>query len=243
MSHPAADPVPALHVVQLADVASQPWRNGGGVTRELLAWPSPESWTVRVSVARIDRDGAFSAFPGVWRAFAVLRGNGVELSWPADADRAARVITAHDDAATFDGSEVPHCRLLDGATDALNVMFPMPLRGVPTGQMRRVEQGVAWSAPAAEMGGAAWRAMYTDTPCTLHVGNHATRQSLDVRAGSLVWCDLASPNQPSATPWRVDALAPLRAWWIVSTIPHASPVGSHVASHVASQVASHISSE
>ena len=45
--------------------------NGGGVTRELLAWPTASEWTVRLSVADITRDGPFSAFAGIDRA---LRG-------------------------------------------------------------------------------------------------------------------------------------------------------------------------
>jgi environmental stress-induced protein Ves len=39
------------HVVQLADVAVMPWRNGGGVTRELAAWPARDAWHWRMSVA------------------------------------------------------------------------------------------------------------------------------------------------------------------------------------------------
>ena len=27
------------NLVRLADLAPQPWKNGGGTTRELLAWP------------------------------------------------------------------------------------------------------------------------------------------------------------------------------------------------------------
>ncbi len=29
-----------VHVVSVADIAAQPWRNGGGVTRPLLSWPT-----------------------------------------------------------------------------------------------------------------------------------------------------------------------------------------------------------
>ena len=50
------------------------WRNGGGRTRELLAWPDAADWKVRVSVADVESDGPFSAFPGVQRWFAVLEG-------------------------------------------------------------------------------------------------------------------------------------------------------------------------
>jgi environmental stress-induced protein Ves len=58
---------------------AQTWRNGGGSTRELLAWPEAGAWQLRISVAEITRDGPFSAFAGVQRWFAVLRGDGVRL--------------------------------------------------------------------------------------------------------------------------------------------------------------------
>ncbi|MDW3472061.1 HutD family protein [Escherichia coli] len=29
------------------DKPLQPWRNGGGVTRQLLAWPDDENWLLR----------------------------------------------------------------------------------------------------------------------------------------------------------------------------------------------------
>ena len=51
------------HTVALADVPAQAWRNGGGTMRELLAWPDASDWQLRVSVAEIEADGPFSAFP------------------------------------------------------------------------------------------------------------------------------------------------------------------------------------
>lgn len=66
-------------MVGLDAVASTPWRNGGGATRELLAWPDPRDWAIRLSVAEVERDGPFSQFPGVRRWFAVLSGGGVRL--------------------------------------------------------------------------------------------------------------------------------------------------------------------
>ena len=70
----------ALKHVRVVDTAPQAWRNGGGSTRELLAWPAGADWRVRVSVAEIGADGPFSAFDGVERWFAVLSGAGVVLS-------------------------------------------------------------------------------------------------------------------------------------------------------------------
>ena len=50
--------------VRAADVVPTPWRNGRGRTRELPAQPAGPDWTIRVSMADIDTDGPFSAFPG-----------------------------------------------------------------------------------------------------------------------------------------------------------------------------------
>ena len=71
----------APRIVHIDDVRAQPWKNGGGLTRELLAWPSRDAWSVRVSVADIERDGPFSPFPGVERWFTVLEGAGVVLDF------------------------------------------------------------------------------------------------------------------------------------------------------------------
>ncbi|MDO8252256.1 MAG: HutD family protein, partial [Rhodoferax sp.] len=67
-------------LVQLADAVPRPWRNGGGVTRELLAWPQADDWIWRMSVAEVAHSGPFSRFEGVQRWFAVLGGAGVRLS-------------------------------------------------------------------------------------------------------------------------------------------------------------------
>ena len=52
-----------LQLVRVDAVAAVPWRNGGGVTRELLAWPDPRDWLLRVSVAEISASGPFSQLP------------------------------------------------------------------------------------------------------------------------------------------------------------------------------------
>jgi hypothetical protein len=102
----------------VADAPVQPWKNGGGRTRELLAWPTPQDWWLRISVAEIERDGPFSAFVGVDRWFGVLAGDGVALEWPGHRER----VDPAGDLLHFDGGEPPDARLLGGATTDLNVM-------------------------------------------------------------------------------------------------------------------------
>ena len=106
------------HQVSLDGAAATPWKNGGGTTRELLAWPAGE-WSVRVSVARIDASGPFSAYPGVARWFAVLSGAGVKLR----VDGREHTVLPGDQPLCFDGDSSTGCELLSGATEDFNLML------------------------------------------------------------------------------------------------------------------------
>jgi uncharacterized protein len=133
-----------IHTVRSADVTPQPWKNGGGRTRELLAWPRHDDWLVRVSVADIEADGPFSAFAGIDRCFAVLEGSGVVLSLPHGRVR----LTALDDTISFAGEAAPMCHLIDGPTRDLNLMVR---RGAGRASMQREPQyGTRWRGVFAE---------------------------------------------------------------------------------------------
>jgi hypothetical protein len=134
---------PPFLLLRTADVAGQPWRNGGGITRELLALPAGEHWRVRVSVADVDIDGPFSAFDGVERWFAVVDGAGVFLT----IDGAEHRCRADGDALAFDGAARTTCRLIDGPTRDLNLM----LRGV-RGGLDRVVAGAVWQPRVRQCG-------------------------------------------------------------------------------------------
>ena len=106
------------NLVRLADVAPQPWKNGGGTTRELLAWPDADRWRVRLSVAEVAADGPFSRFDGVQRWFAVLGGAGVRLV----VDGVTHTLTAPSEPFAFDGAAATQCTLPGGATQDFNLM-------------------------------------------------------------------------------------------------------------------------
>jgi uncharacterized protein len=108
----------SFYVVRFEDVKRQPWKNGGGVTRELLAWPAPDDWLVRISVADIEADGPFSAFPGIKRTITVLSGAGIWLDAPLEVE-----LRPKDPPFTFSGDLAPHCELVRGPTRDLNAMF------------------------------------------------------------------------------------------------------------------------
>lgn len=135
-----------MHVVRLADCPWVAWRNGGGRTRELATWGDGGEWRLRVSVAEIAADGAFSSFDGIDRWFAVLAGNGVALTLP----NGVREIFSGDDATMFSGESAPYCRLLDGPTLDLNVMLR---RG--TGRLTLTRSPVRAREPVV------WRGVFT----------------------------------------------------------------------------------
>lgn len=130
------------NVVRLADVQPGPWRNGGGVTRELVSWPEKSDWVWRMSVAQIDADGPFSDFGGVERWFAVLSGAGVRLA----VDGTSHALSAADAPLHFDGASTTFCSLQDGTTQDFNLMVR---QGAARSHMQRIQGqfGAALNAP------------------------------------------------------------------------------------------------
>ncbi len=107
-------------LVALAGTAAQAWRNGGGLTRELLAWPSPHDWQVRISVADVTAAGPFSTFEGIERWFAVLEGAGVVLR----VDDVSNTLVAGAAPIRFSGEARVDCTLVEGPTRDFNLMAP-----------------------------------------------------------------------------------------------------------------------
>lgn len=136
-------------VVHLQDVVATPWRNGGGVTRELAAWPGAGDWAWRMSVAEVDQSGPFSVFDGVERWFAVLEGAGVQL----DVSGSVHSLTAADEPFFFDGAAATGCTLIDGRTQDFNLMVKKnagPASASRASRMRRAIPGFSTSLPATE---------------------------------------------------------------------------------------------
>jgi environmental stress-induced protein Ves len=78
-----------MQIIRYAELKAQPWRNGGGVTRELARHsrtPSGQNsaddttWDWRVSIAEVTKAGAFSAFAGMDRVLTVIDGELLLLS-------------------------------------------------------------------------------------------------------------------------------------------------------------------
>ena len=64
------------------DLVATPWKNGAGLTREIVCEPAGSdmsSFDWRMSIAHIGQDGPFSLFPGVDRVITLLEGAGMRL--------------------------------------------------------------------------------------------------------------------------------------------------------------------
>ncbi|BAS11305.1 protein ves [Arthrobacter sp. Hiyo4] len=78
-----------MEIIRFAELRSEPWRNSGGVTRELASHPKAASaqdgaWDWRVSIADVSKAGDFSAFPGMERVLTVIDGELLLLTVDGD---------------------------------------------------------------------------------------------------------------------------------------------------------------
>lgn len=169
----------AEQLIRAGDVPTRPWRNGGGLTRELLTWPAGTSaWRLRISVAEVAADGPFSRFPGVERWFAVIAGAGVRLAL----DGARHELRPGHRPLQFSGAVPVSCSLIDGPTTDLNLMH-----AGGRARMAWVESGVTFASSMP------MRGLFTRVPGAWRApGANALR----VPAQCLLWTD-----QAVAAPW------------------------------------------
>jgi len=109
-----------MRVLRQSEYVTVPWKNGGGLTREILKEPAgaaPFDW--RVSLATIDSAGPFSAFDGYARSLTLVRGVGVELTF---GPHGQAVLSRPGQMVQFDGAWPTSCRLLDGSSTDLNLI-------------------------------------------------------------------------------------------------------------------------
>jgi hypothetical protein len=119
-----------LVVHRWSDAPPIPWRNGGGITRELVLRPvdgpddAARGFGWRVSVAEVAADGPFSPFEGYERILVLLTGAGMDLH-VADLDGAVDVVPLRPPYSwhRFGGESAVHATLTDGPTTDLNLMW------------------------------------------------------------------------------------------------------------------------
>jgi environmental stress-induced protein Ves len=116
--------MPAVVHLTRADARVLPWKNGRGTTEELALWPRAASFERadfdwRISRARIDADGPFSAFPGFERILLVTAGEGLLLS---HGERAARARVRRLEPYAFSGDWPTAAELAAGPVADFNVL-------------------------------------------------------------------------------------------------------------------------
>jgi uncharacterized protein len=72
-----------MRLIRFADLASTPWKNGGGTTTEIAVSPSGagfEDFDWRLSIADVASDGPFSQFSGIDRTLTLIEGKGLAMT-------------------------------------------------------------------------------------------------------------------------------------------------------------------
>jgi len=109
-----------MMIYREAGYRAVPWKNGGGITREIVRQPATgERFDWRLSLATIERRGPFSAFDGFERTLVLVRGAGVVLSFAGHGE--AR-LSSPGQLTVFDGSWATHAVPVDGACIDLNLL-------------------------------------------------------------------------------------------------------------------------
>ena len=121
-----------------AERQAQPWKNGGGVTREIAVFPAGadlEAFDWRISTASVAAPGRFSHFDGVDRVLAVIEGR-LHLRFEDGND--AEELTADSPPLAFAGDVGVFGTPVGGGVADLNVMVR---RGVWMATIERITPG------------------------------------------------------------------------------------------------------
>jgi environmental stress-induced protein Ves len=138
----------SLQRFNVADLPAMPWKNGGGVTREIVCQPSGAdmgSFDWRVSIAHIASDGPFSSFVGIDRVITLLSGSGVQLH--GDGGQVDHCLDTPWVPFAFAGEAAIQARLLAGDCHDFNVMTR---RAVCSASLQVLRSACDW--PVASQG-------------------------------------------------------------------------------------------
>ena len=104
-----------------------PWRNGGGVTRQIASGKlahaekpeafSGDGWDWRLSIAEVESEGPFSAFVGMTRILTVIEGEGLAITIDGVEQRLDRYMPLR-----FDGGSTTSATLPAGPIRDLNLI-------------------------------------------------------------------------------------------------------------------------
>ena len=111
----------SARLLRHATYESKPWNNGGGITRDVWLWPetaAQDAFDIRLSLASIDTDGPFSAFPGIDRTITQVAGSPFVLVFSSGHEHCMELLQPF----SFDSVQTPSSRLGKAGVSAFNVM-------------------------------------------------------------------------------------------------------------------------
>jgi environmental stress-induced protein Ves len=171
-------------IIHPQDCPSQPWKNGLGRTCELAVHPSDTGnadFLWRISIAAVDSDAPFSAFPGIERQIVLLDGDGFTMT--LDDDR-MHALTQPLVPFAFPGEAKVTVTLAGGPTRDFNLMVrraqargdvqvwhgPATHWPEPTVVLVFCARGMIDTSDGRLHAGDAWRPSSHGTTVTLHDG-------------------------------------------------------------------------
>ncbi|MDE9451986.1 HutD family protein [Aliiroseovarius sp. Z3] len=107
-----------MQIIRRRGLVETPWKNGGGITRNIAETRDAQGLLWRLSMADVKEDGAFSSFPGLTRVLTVIKGDGMVLHGPEE-DVPARFASP----VRFDGGVPVTATLSQGPIRDFNLMF------------------------------------------------------------------------------------------------------------------------
>jgi environmental stress-induced protein Ves len=143
------------------------WKNGGGITHEILKEEAKGIFLWRLSIAEVKSDGPFSLFPGLSRILTVIEGDGLEL---ATEDRLLQALPLSPLA--FSGDWPITSRRMGGHVKDFNVIFDAAQFAADVVALRRDSAEVIAPLPNGIQ--------------ALLCLSQATANGLDIEPGSLV---------------------------------------------------------
>jgi len=102
------------------DYKRMSWKNGGGITTELLLEPKDDGTALwRLSIAEVTKSGPFSDFSGYARTIMLIDGPGFVLDFEG---HPSRRLDKRYEPFPFDGGWKTDCTLIDGPVRDFNLM-------------------------------------------------------------------------------------------------------------------------
>lgn len=165
----------SYHYFSQQNYTRMPWKNGGGTTFEIHRYPETgPDWLWRFSVAQIEQDGPFSAFPGCERALVLLVGEGMHLDFDG---QQSSVLPPHGQI-RFAGEQAPGCHLIDGPTDDFNAIWKRDACDIQV--ERRAMSGSLWCIAEA---GVSWFVYFLSGTGRIK----GDPDSPEINAGDAIW--------------------------------------------------------